>query len=148
MIATIRNCSSATCLECPLLWDRLIPGDSPTMRRCGNCDRSVHLCSTDEETVAHARAGHVIARETPTDAELGTEYAECAPGLFLPLAWGEPTPEQAAARGRRLREFAIDAALGAVRYASRDCPWCRYPVADYRVTCHVCRMAIGRVYDK
>jgi hypothetical protein len=148
MIATIRNCSSSTCRECPRLWDRLIPADSPATRRCGSCNRSVYLCSTDEETAAHAKAGHVIAREAPTDAELGTKYREIASGILLPLAWGDPTPEQAAARDRRLREFAIDAAIGAVRYASRDCPRCRYPVADYRVTCHVCGMAIGRVYDK
>src|SRR5689334_2334036 len=81
MIATIRNCPLATPGECPGLWDRLTPDEDPSARRCGRCDRPVYLCATDEETVAHARAGNVIARETPTDAELGTEYAEIAPGL-------------------------------------------------------------------
>ncbi|MGA2706284.1 MAG: hypothetical protein ABSH35_35075 [Isosphaeraceae bacterium] len=82
----------------------------------------MYLCATDEETVAHARAGNVIARETPTDAELGTEYAEIAPGLTLPLAWLPGTPEQEVVRLRRAREQAINDAIRLVRYASRGCP--------------------------
>jgi hypothetical protein len=145
MIATIRNCSSAFCHDCPRLWERLILGANPAIRRCGSCERPVYLCATDEETVAQVREGHVIAREEPTDVELGSQYAECAPGVFVPLAWREPTPQQAVARARRLREFAINDAIGAARYASRDCPRCRYPVADYRVTCRVCGLVVGRV---
>jgi hypothetical protein len=127
-------------------WDRLTPGEEPAGRRCGRCDRSAYLCATDEETVAHAKAGHVITRETPTDAELGTEYAEIAPGLARPLAWLPGTPEQEEARRRRAREQAIDDALRTVRYASRDCPGCSYPVPNYRVTCRVCGAVVGRVY--
>ena len=145
MIATIRNCPSATPGECLCLWDRLTPGDGPLVRRCGHCDRLVYLCATDEETAACTRAGHVIARETPTDAELGTVFNEIAPGLALPEAWGPGTPEQEQARRRRTRELTIDDAIRAVRYSSRDCPGCHYPVPNYRLTCYVCGLQVGRV---
>jgi hypothetical protein len=108
----------------------------------------VYPCATDEETVAHARAGNAIARETPTCAELGTEYAEIALGLTLPEAWPPGTPEQEMARRRRARERAIDDAIRLVRYASRNCPGCHYPVPNYRVTCRICGFAVGRVYDE
>src|SRR5258708_28926819 len=145
---TIRNCPSATWRECPTLWDHLTPDESPTTRRCGHCDRPVYLCVTDEETVTHAKAGHCIAREEPTDAELGTEYVELAPGFSLPLAWIDGSPGQEEARRRLARERAINDAIRTVRFASRDCPRCHYPVPDYRVTCHICGFETGRVYDK
>jgi hypothetical protein len=62
MIATIRNYPPETRRECPCVWDRLCQGDGAAIRHCGRCDRPVHLCLTDEETVANARAGHIIAR--------------------------------------------------------------------------------------
>jgi hypothetical protein len=63
------------------------------------------------------------------------------------LAWVEGTPEQEDARRRHHRELAIDRAIEAVRYSSRDCPQCGYPVADYRVDCHACGLGIGRDLD-
>jgi hypothetical protein len=148
MIATIRNCPGAASNACPWLWDRLAPGDSPAARRCGGCDRPVYLCATDAETAARARARQVIARETPTDAELGSHYSEIAPGLSLPLAWGPGTPEQEEARRRRSQEQAIDDAIRNAREASRDCPGCGYPVPNYRVACRVCGAVVGRLYDE
>ena len=147
MNATIRNCPSATRRECQWFWNRLTPSETPSVRTCGGCDRPVYLCDTDEETSACARAGRVIARETPTDEELGSEFHEIAPGHKLPLAWMPGTPEQEQARHRRSREQRIDDAIGAVRYSSRDCPECHYPIPNYRRTCYVCGFLAGRVED-
>ena len=146
MIATIRNCPSATPRECLWLWDRLTPGEGPSVRSCGRCDRPVYLCASDEETAACARAGRVIARETPTQDELGTVFSKSAEGLALPEAWGPPgTPEQQQARRQYARELGIDEVIRAVRYSTRDCPGCHYPVPDYRLTCYVCGLLVGRV---
>jgi hypothetical protein len=49
---------------------------------------------------------------------------------------------------RRHRELAIDRAIQAVQYASRDCPQCGYPVADYRLYCQVYWFVIGRDLDE
>jgi hypothetical protein len=139
-LRTIRNCQSTTRAECPRLWDHLVPDESPTVRRCDRCAHLVYLCDTDPETVAHAKAGHCIAREEPKHSELGTVFH----GLDA-LAWGPPTRGQAEARRRRGQEQAINHAIKAVRWSSRDCPGCHYPVPDYRVSCYVCGLEIGRV---
>jgi hypothetical protein len=143
MLVTIRNCSSAIRRKCPHLWERLIPNTNPTWRQCGSCHQRVYLCGTDEETVALARAGHHIAREEPTDVELGRIYD----GLSC-QALGTLTPEQADAHRRMERERAINDAIMNLRYSSRDCPRCHYPVPDYRVACRVCGFETGRVYDE
>lgn len=139
---TIRNCRRRPRGGCPAAWDRLAPGPVEAARDCPVCDRRVYQCVTDGETVAHVRAGHLVARDEPTDMELGTVYLD-----GRPQAWGPPTPDQAEARQRREREQAIDDALGSVRESSRDCPGCGYPVPNYRVGCRVCGVVIGRLYD-
>jgi hypothetical protein len=104
----------------------------------------VYLCLTDEETVTNARAGHILARETPTHAELGIVTIKTPSGSPRVLPYMDGTLEQEEARRRRHHELAIDRAIEAVRYSSRDCPQCGYPVADYRVYCQVCWFGIGR----
>jgi hypothetical protein len=145
MIATIRNCPSTTRGTCPWTWDRLAPGENPSARLCSGCDRPVFYCVTDAETVAHARAGQVVARETPTEVELGTEYDDRG----RPMPWRvDITPEQQEAHRRRFLEMAIDDSIRRVRYSSRDCPVCHFPVPDYRKTCHICWLEVGRVLDE
>jgi hypothetical protein len=66
MICTIRNCPSATLGTFSRSSDRLTSGEVPSARHCGRCDRPMYLNLTDEKTVAHSRAGHVIVRATLT----------------------------------------------------------------------------------
>jgi hypothetical protein len=87
----------------------------------------------------------VIARETPTEAELGSVFDESEPGRKIPLAWGRGTPEQEQARRRRLQELKINEAIVSARHASRDCPGCYYPIPDYIPSCYVCDLLVGRV---
>jgi|SRR5580704_15770943 hypothetical protein len=95
--------------------------------------------SSDAETIAHARAGHCVARAIPHHAEL--------PELILgrvavPLS---RIAEQEEALRLAGRERGIDILLhGRIDAASRDCPGCGYPVPDFRKSCYVCGLEIGR----
>jgi hypothetical protein len=145
MSATVRNCLEAS--ACPHSRDWMLPGLDSAITRCDWCDRSVYLCTTDAEVFDLLRAGHLVAWAEPTDAELGTVYAEKTPRLAVPLAWGPPTPEQAVARRLRDLGSAIADAVGNARHASRACPGCGCPVPNYRLGCRVCGVVVGRLYD-
>ena len=80
---TIRNCAASFRFQCPKLWEKLSPTESPTVRHCSCCDRDVHYCTTDEQTIEHAKAGHCIAREIPELAVNGP-----AEGDLLVIGWG------------------------------------------------------------
>jgi hypothetical protein len=67
---TIRNCTVRIDTPCPQRWDELQVTDSPNVRHCHVCARDVFFCSSAEETLEHARAGHCIAREEPHASEL------------------------------------------------------------------------------
>ncbi len=71
---TIRNCLPAFRVVCPLQWEALAPTDDPAIRHCARCARQVHYCTTDAETIAHAKAGHCIAREMPDIAGMRAVY--------------------------------------------------------------------------
>jgi hypothetical protein len=127
-------------LICPQRWDELTPTAEPGVRECGQCDRRVYLCTTDSETIAHARAGDCIAREMPDSSEAQRLYLG-KPEFPEPPA----TPRQIAAAPLIDREVAIDDAIENVRYSTRSCPRCEYPAPDWRVCCRVCGFHFGRV---
>jgi hypothetical protein len=139
---TIRNCLPMFRFVCPKRWDQLTPGADPIIRHCGHCDRRVHFCKTDEETIAHARAGDCIAREYPDASGQGRVI------LGKPSHVERATPltlEQEEAARMRQRELGVDDAIKNVDRSARTCPQCKYPAPDWRTTCRVCGFAIGRV---
>ena len=122
-------------------WEELTPTDEPGVRDCGECHRRVYFCTTDAETVAHARAGDCIAREAPDSSE--------ARRLFLGQGAVPPaTPRQEEAEWLLQRESGIDEAIEDLRYSSRSCPECEFPAADWRLYCKVCGFEVGRVQGK
>lgn len=135
---TVRNCAVRMKFVCPKTWDELQPTTEPNVRHCPQCDESVYYCATDAETIAHARAGHCIARERPHRCELPSVIL----GRAAPL---ERTAEQQAAARLARREHGIDTLLqGRVEGCSRDCLACRYPVPGFRRSCYVCGFEVGR----
>ena len=125
---TIRNCPLPVFRRvCPQQWAALAPTDQPLIRYCGQCNQNVYFCSNDEETLAHARAGHCIARELPDHSELPVMYVG-EPKNVPPI-----TPEQEEALRLKHRESGIDDALKNLR-SKRSCPRCHYPSPSWRTS--------------
>lgn len=124
---------------CPQRWSDLTPTEVETERLCSQCDMRVYFCGTDEETLAHARAGHCIAREEPIGVE--PRYVVLGRPASPPP---EPSEEQKRAWSWARRERGIEAALASSGPSARDCPECHYPVPRWRVSCYVCGHALGR----
>jgi hypothetical protein len=136
---TIRNCTVRIDTPCPKRWDDLQPTAAAAVRHCAVCARDVFLCSSAEETLEHARAGHCIAREEPHPSELPRMV------LGLPTVVPVVTNEQERAQAWARRERGINTLLrGRLEAASRPCPDCGYPVPDFRKSCYVCGLEIGR----
>ena len=140
-INAIRNCVVKFRRVCPETWDRLSAMPDPAARFCGACNRQVFLCSTDAEAVTHALAGHCIAKAMPDRSELGDMTLTLGTPEIAPP---EPTPEERLARREYAVEGAKTLALRDSDYASRLCPRCGYPCADYRRDCGVCGLEVGR----
>lgn len=139
LLRTIRNCTIRPKPACPKRWDDLAPTDSPSTRHCPKCDHDVHFCATDEETLAHARAGRCVAREEPDGSEM-----RFIVGRAAPLA-PEAAEKQSRAIARRRRERGINILLnGRLEAPSRPCPGCAYPVPNFRESCYVCGSVVGR----
>ena len=138
---TIRNCAPAFRFQCPKLWNELAPTESAAMRHCPVCDCNVFFCKTDQETIAHAKAGHCIAREVPDEKEL--------PSVIVGKPENPPvrTLRQEEAAQWFGRERAID---DSIRNADSDrsCPKCNYPAPAWRVTCRICGFKMGRIPSK
>jgi hypothetical protein len=137
-INVIRNCVVKFQRVCPKTWEHLSPTPAEGVRFCGTCAREVFLCISDAEAVTHARAGHCIAKPAPVRR-----------GLTLTLGEPEvqPTPEELLLQEEASRESAKTDALRTVEYASRMCPVCGYPCADWLKSCRVCGFEIGRHGD-
>ena len=99
---TIRNCDRVFRFQCPQLWTDLSATETADIRHCAVCDREVFFCTTDEETIEHAKAGHCIARELPDDDELPQTY------LGEPNNVPDSTPDQEKAAAWSGRERGID----------------------------------------
>lgn len=139
MVTTVRNCLPVFRLVCPQRWERLAPTDDPAVRHCSQCDRPVHYCESDAETVARAQAGDCIAREMPDLSELRRVY------VGRPREVPTETPVQAEARQLMLRERGIDDSIKNAASSTRSCPRCSYTAPDWRVACRVCGFEFGRI---
>jgi hypothetical protein len=135
---TVRNCPVEFRFQCPKLWDDLAVTSDPAIRHCEECDNEVFFCTTDLETIAHARAGRCIARELPDPSEL--------PRIVLgpPSRPPESTLEQREAWQWNARERAIDDAIRNAGRSARSCPRCSYPASVWGKTCRVCGYEMGR----
>lgn len=134
---TIRNCESTFRFQCPKLWSELSPTAAADVRHCALCDCDVFFCKTDQETIAHAKARHCIARELPDEKQLPHVY------VGKPKDVPIPTPEQQEAAKLFARERAIDDAIKNAD-SDRSCPNCNYPAPRWRLTCRVCGFEVGR----
>ena len=134
---TIRNCESTFRFQCPKLWNELTQTASADVRHCALCDCDVFFCTTDEETIEHAKAGHCIARELPDEQQLPRVYVGKPKNVPI------PTREQVEAAKLFVRERAI---YDSIKHADTDrsCPKCNYPAPRWRVTCRVCGFEMGR----
>ncbi len=134
---TVRNCPPPFRFKCPKTWDELASTEDPNVRHCDQCQQLVHLCPSDAETIAHAKAGHCIAREIPDNSEL--------PRLVVgqPSEPIECTEQQLSAMRWRSREDGVDDSLRNLD-AIRSCPKCGYPAPHWRIQCRVCGFAFGR----
>jgi hypothetical protein len=142
MNRTIRNCPLPIFRRvCPERWEKLTPTGDATVRHCDQCNQEVYLCTTDEQTLSHARAGHCIAREIPDESEV--------PGIYLgrPKYVPPTTPRQEEALRLSRREDGIKDALKNVR-SPRSCPRCHYPAPSWRTVCRVCGEHIGRMHER
>jgi hypothetical protein len=129
-------------VQCPRRWEELTPSDEPTVKHCSACDQLVFFCVTDEETIAHAKAGHCIARELPDESELPHTY------LGQPQEVPPVTEQQDRAERLMLRERGIDDSIKNAQSSSRCCPRCQYPAPNWRKTCRICGFEMGRVLNR
>ena len=118
----------------------MTPTGDTSVRHRRHCNQHVYLCSTDEETLRHARAGHCIARVIPDESELPVTY------LGQPKYVPPTTLEQEEARRLTHRERSIDDALKNLN-APRSCPRCHYPSPSWRSSCRVCGFGLGPLPD-
>ena len=134
----IRNCAVEFRKICPLQWENLWQTADPTVRHCDTCKRDVHFCENDSEAIAHAQAGHCIAKPQLHESELPTIYVGEPKITALPIP-----SEKAAMREDYNREAAKTHELRNLKYSTRFCPSCGYPCPDWRQVCRVCDFEIG-----
>ena len=138
---TIRNCTISFKFECPKRWEELSITSVEKTRFCNMCKSDVFFCETDEETIAHAKAGNCIARVQPDGNAL--------PALTMgrPSVHAIPTAVQLEALAWAARERAIDDSIANATSSERSCTSCGYPAPNWRKTCRVCGLEMGRVAD-
>lgn len=75
-------------LQCPLAkrcrarWEKLEPVQGePSIRFCSACERTVHLCKSDEELARHSALGRCVALEITS---IGVAHI----GESLPIRYG------------------------------------------------------------
>jgi hypothetical protein len=134
----IRNCPTQFRFVCPMTWDSLALTEKDDVRHCDQCSRDVHFCVSDEETIAHAKAGHCIAREVPYNSELPAVY------VGMPKSVSERTPQQEQAAKWSMRERGIDDSIKNAD-SVRACPKCDFPAPPWRISCRVCGFEMGRI---
>lgn len=136
---TIRNCDDKGFdFVCPQEWSALDATEVDTQRFCTQCSKTVYLCVTDEETLAHARIGNCIARELPDKSELPVMY------VGRPKNPPPVTDAHKEALAWTHREGGINDSLKNID-AERCCPKCEYPAPVWRTTCRVCAYEMGRM---
>jgi hypothetical protein len=140
-INLIRNCGVKFRKVCPEKWERLASTASEGVRFCDACTREVFLCETDAEAVAHARAGDCIAKPIPDVSGLPAARVILGRPAVPPK---KPTRQERLLLQEAAREAGKTDALRDVEYASRECPGCGYPCADWLKACRVCGRKLRR----
>ncbi len=135
----IRNCPIKFGKVCPKSWDALRETDDQAVRHCDACREDVFFCSSDADAIAHAQKGHCIAMPVPKSARHGPTMMRRPKLPLAPLS-----AKEAAALAAYQKEESKSHALRDIKYASRHCPDCGYPVSDWLPTCRVCGFKIGR----
>lgn len=130
---TIRICGYVFKVRCPRTWGQPAMTDDPAVRRCEGGARDVPSCTTDAETIRHARLGRCVARAMPPGEPTGTMMVGA-------VAEDERLPEVDLPAGCALQqEKDLDAALQALGTARRTCSTCTFPIPDGATACVVCR---------
>ena len=135
-IKLIRNCAVEFETVCPRRWERLAPTETEAVRFCGACAREVFLCETDRDALAHARAGHCIAKPAPDLSGLDLGGLRLGRPVILPR-------KERLHREEAVRENAKTYALRHIE-GSRACPRCDYPYTKGVRTCWVCQARLPR----
>jgi len=135
---TVRLCK-VHIKACPREWDKLAETTRDDVRHCSECDRDVHFSTSDEDTIAKARAGLCVARWEPHPDSVRRRLV-----LGRPIVSKLPplTPEEEAVLTRSRRERGIAESLARVGYATVDCAQCGYPVPKFRKSCYVCGTSV------
>lgn len=145
---TIRNCPKDVStprfkFRCPTIWENLSATADPSVRHCKECKHEVYFCASDAETIAHAKAGHCIARPAPDLSGLPQRQ------MYIGMPENpepEPvlTPEQQELQDRTILEGGVTLSIASVKYANRDCPKCNFPAAAWWTECRVCGEKLKR----
>ena len=127
MIA-VRNCPPEFHFLCPKNWEKLETTEQEGVRYCSDCKEQVYLCQTDEEMLAHAKAGHCVAKFLPADRSPEINFV------------GRPK-EPLVIDGIYSRELAKSFSLLWTKFTKGDCPTCGFPMIEGlygQVNCIVC----------
>jgi hypothetical protein len=57
----VQACDSPVEAPCPIRWRNMHPTESESVRLCGVCERTVHLCKSAEDLRRHVDAGRCVA---------------------------------------------------------------------------------------
>jgi len=144
-INLIRNCRVKFRKVCPQRWEQLAPTAAERVRFCETCSQQVFLCETDEDALAHARAGHCIAKPIPDLSALPAVSMVLGMPRKPQVPPRMPTREERLLKEEAARESAKTKALRDIEYASRTCPRCGYPCADWLTACEVCGQQTPRL---
>ena len=64
----IENCDYTFEYKCPLEWSNLKKTKDSKVRFCGECDKNVYRCKSDEDIDKHIKLNHCIATNGPIKA--------------------------------------------------------------------------------
>tara|TARA_Y100000996_G_C22067554_1_gene455963 strand:+ start:157 stop:420 length:264 start_codon:yes stop_codon:yes gene_type:complete len=64
----IENCEYTFEYKCPLEWKNLRKTKDSKVRFCGECDKNVYRCKTDEDIDKHIELNHCVAIDGPIRA--------------------------------------------------------------------------------
>jgi hypothetical protein len=137
-VVTIRLCRARSRKGSPCKWEDLSETGGENVRYCGECNRRVYLCHSDQDTVLRALGGECVAREGPDSIELPKAYLDEPPKGY------SVSSQQATAVEWMHRERGIADAIERIDSAHQPCPKCGYPVPEFRKSCYVCRYALKR----
>ncbi len=116
---------------CPFLAKDWIPGDRAGVYECPNCHDHALSCETDQEAIALARNGQLVAIKRPSYQAL-SELGEIFTG----------SPKVTSEESNAISSFPVINAkidvLEDIKMCDRVCEECGFPIKSYHKTCRVC----------